>query len=1144
MSNAPVDSPRAVRDAFLEAYRQDLATGLPRPLEDYQRQFPGHEAEVAEEWAWLEPGSVTGVDHEPGAAVTQQSLGPYRIVRELGQGAQATVYLAEHETLHRRVALKVLRASLGAPSSTAARRFRREAEVTASLEHPGICSIYDTGQSGGLTWIAMQYVPGTTLAARLARRDLDGSASELRLPQSDASAAASGSSQGGGSSGRSDLMQIVAFVEHAARALHLAHERGLVHRDIKPGNLMVADDGRPVVLDFGLAHAGEGDALGLTRSTDVLGTPNYMAPEQLRSDTNGGVDRRTDIYALGVTLYECLTRRRPFAAVSREALYQQILTAEPTAPRSLNPQIPRDLEVVLQTAIEKDRNRRYQTALAFAEDLRRVRQYEPIQARPISAWGRLTRWARRHPDVAGSAAVAFAALVAGLTTSLVFLQDANRALAEKHGAMQSWYDDLSRSVAHSDTIGEGSPIVARLHSMATSLIEAEVAGCRERYPSVFQLSCDGRSATGDEDVPRHVRAVGELRGRLSPTARVALADLVHPQARQILQFVRREVAWEPIFDAQALQLGRWIEADLQVLPATDLRLVRARIFLLDALQQSGLFAEAERQAESWRREEVGGPIPDPVRVALLESRLGGALLGQGKLAAARDALERSVAIVQEHYPSTVYGNVATAHLLRLYEKAGTDKDLSRLRLDFAIRILQSRDDQHHEQRSAYVLSAAAGPYRSLWDLNMEIFRRSFTPMSDAELDEFMERFERGRAELGVADSDPIITMQSGVLQVSAVHQSLVRGLEHPLVGRMMRRSRELRDISPPAHWLRMCFGSGDMGHHLNARGEFAVAVDRFREAMAFCPAGSARRSQYGGSLGLSLAQIGAYDEAEQRLLHALNVATETGDGSQGGALAQLDRLVTLSRLQGDLARTVAWHHRLIELRGAALDHHRLGATYLRFGRLTEAEEALAKALALDPEDAVVGRHRAYIALLRGEWDRAIERAAAVVEADPGAGRVHAQALLARGDAEVALEHFAAAAASVENWVNGDGFWSDYGAALVACGRPADAREILRKLTERRPGDPWTWHARARFLATTDGLTPADRAAAVTAAQKANELCNRGRAAVLAMLAEAQFRAGDAAAARATAAAVQALMDGRDALWLSVDDMKARALGYR
>lgn len=208
------------------------------------------------------------------------------------------VYLADDVRLGRRVALKVLSPALGV-SERLIQRFKREAEAAARIDHPGVCAVHDAGVDRGHSYIAMNYVEGETLAEKIARSAHDGAAARRA---------------------RSDLMPMVHLVEQAARAVHAAHEEGVIHRDLKPANIMITPDGRPVVLDFGLARD-EQSALALTVSGDLFGTPPYMAPEQIQPQL-GRPDRRTDVYALGATLYECLTLRRPFEAPTREGLYR------------------------------------------------------------------------------------------------------------------------------------------------------------------------------------------------------------------------------------------------------------------------------------------------------------------------------------------------------------------------------------------------------------------------------------------------------------------------------------------------------------------------------------------------------------------------------------------------------------------------------------------------------------------------------------------------------------------------------------------------------------------------------------------------------------------------------------------------------
>jgi serine/threonine protein kinase/formylglycine-generating enzyme required for sulfatase activity len=362
-------------------------------------------------------GPVTPIDSASGG----DHVGPYRLIKELGRGGQGAVHLAEDTRLGRRVALKVL-TGVGSLTDANLKRFHREAELASKLDHPAICAVYDFGAFEGVPYIAMRFVEGETLAKRISNAKapaVQPAASEhiaiddtpepptLTDTFTDSSA---------GVSTKIATTEVVRVMEKAARAIHAAHECGVIHRDLKPGNIMVDATGEPVVLDFGLARDLEGDGVSITKSGDFLGTPAYMSPEQIASG-HIHLDRRSDVYSLGVTLYECLTLRRPFDAPTREALYQAILSKEPPDPRRINKAISADLKVVIETALNKDRDRRYVSAEAFANDLRRVLETKPIQAKPISPLGRLTRWAKRNPLVAAMVAAVFLSLSIGIVAT-------------------------------------------------------------------------------------------------------------------------------------------------------------------------------------------------------------------------------------------------------------------------------------------------------------------------------------------------------------------------------------------------------------------------------------------------------------------------------------------------------------------------------------------------------------------------------------------------------------------------------------------------------------------------------------------------------------------------------------------------------
>ena len=327
----------------------------------------------------------------PEAAPTEDEgtfvhIGPYRAFEEVGRGAQSIVYRARDEVLGRIVALKVL-ASMLTHDADGAGRLRREAQAVARLRHPGIAEVFDVGASEGQVYLAMRFVPGKTLAAcRRALPDEVGKASIESL------ASALGRHDG------SPVDRIASWFEDCAHALDAAHEAGLVHRDVKPANLMVGPDGEATVLDFGLVQD-EDSTLSMTATNALLGTPRYMAPEQIVAE-QARVDRRADVWALGICLHEWLTQQAPFEGPTREATLRSILYEEPLSADAINPEVPRDLAIIVQTALDKDLGRRYQTARDLAEDLRRLREHRTILARPAGPATRLKRWSRRHRGVA------------------------------------------------------------------------------------------------------------------------------------------------------------------------------------------------------------------------------------------------------------------------------------------------------------------------------------------------------------------------------------------------------------------------------------------------------------------------------------------------------------------------------------------------------------------------------------------------------------------------------------------------------------------------------------------------------------------------------------------------------------------------
>jgi tetratricopeptide (TPR) repeat protein len=329
-------------------------------------------------------------------------LGNYRILREAGRGAMGVVYEAEHASLGRRVALKVLPPHF-AQNSEVLDRFRREARSAASLHHTNIVPVFEVGNEGDAVFYAMQFIDGLTAEQWI--RDEAGKSMAL-----------------------ADRCRFAAQIgRQVAEGLGFAHARGIIHRDIKPSNLLLDDAGRVWIADFGLAKTHED---GLTEVGSVLGTLPYMAPERF---ANQG-DARADLYALGLTLYEMATLHRAFDAEDRLHLMDQIRKGEVAKPSAWVSAIPRDFETVLLKAIDKDPKRRYATGEEFAEDLRRFLDDEPVRARRTGPFGRVWRWAKRNPATASLAGIAMwltVIIAVGSTYAAIKFRDIAKEADEK-----------------------------------------------------------------------------------------------------------------------------------------------------------------------------------------------------------------------------------------------------------------------------------------------------------------------------------------------------------------------------------------------------------------------------------------------------------------------------------------------------------------------------------------------------------------------------------------------------------------------------------------------------------------------------------------------------------------------------------------
>src|SRR5438876_1464038 len=293
-------------------------------------------------------------------------LGDYEVLEEIGRGGQGVVYRAHQKSLNRIVALKVI--GLGPwATETHLKRFRREAEAAASLEHPGIVPIHEVGERDGSCYFSMKFIEGGQLDEVVKQTPIS-------------------------------IRRAVELIAKVARTVNYAHEHGILHRDIKPGNILLDAKGEPQLTDFGLARLVESEST-VTRTLEVLGTPSYMASEQAAGN-NTKLTNATDVYGLGAVLYQLLTGHPPFAGGTTYETIKLLLETEPRSPRLWNPKVDRDLSTICLKCLDKDPQRRYSSALALAEDLERWLKHEPIQARRTGVLTRARKWVRRKPTSA------------------------------------------------------------------------------------------------------------------------------------------------------------------------------------------------------------------------------------------------------------------------------------------------------------------------------------------------------------------------------------------------------------------------------------------------------------------------------------------------------------------------------------------------------------------------------------------------------------------------------------------------------------------------------------------------------------------------------------------------------------------------
>ena len=1033
----PPTAPDPDIDAVLEALFERPEAEWKAGLEKACARFPGNEDTLRKRFDKLrEMGFL-----DEARAPEQGRIGDFRLLRLLGEGGMGVVYLAEQESLGRRVALKLIRSEL-LRVPRARERFQREALAASRLDHPGICPVYDVGEAEGTPYIAMRYVEGETLARKIAGAITTSIRAGKESPSS------------GAPSSREDVFSSVRLIEETARAIHAAHEQGLIHRDVKPGNIMITGEGRPVVLDFGLARDDLGEGHTITRTGDPLGTPAYMSPEQVSGD-RVKLDRRTDVYSLGVTLYESLTMETPFRAPTREGLYREILTRAPLDPRRLNPALPRDLKVVLETALEKEPDRRYATALALADDLKAVREGKPVAAKPISAFGRGIRWARREP--------ARAALL------LVLLV--------------------------------GIPVVAGLGGFLFANLDEFQAAKRQQFRNQVEAVLEEGFLELTEDDPRPALALFESALALDPNAVEAVAGMVTVHLR--LRAPDRALA--------VLNRYQKLEARYPVLKRVRARALRAAGRRDEAIRLEqdlgkpstalGFFLAGQAAMPPCRSKdrEAFGRALDYFTSAVYRSGQARAIYYFAQVHAASHA--KNTSMVRRITGATVSLWPGSYKAWRGYAQALSDVGEREGAIEAARKLIRLKPDRAHSHYALGTLLGHTGDLKGAVKALREAIRlrphygRAHTNLGNvlSQIGDHEGAIRAYREAIRIEPADPLKWCNLGTeLRLAGdlksadktYREALQRNPEHPevLAGFGLVRSdlgdqqgalqalNKAIEIDPYLATPRMNFGlvlqktknidgalkahreaarldpnsavvRANLGNALCESGDLQGAVEAFQEAIRLDPG----QSGFYSNLGLVHMKSGNYAGAIEAYRESIRLAPH-----DVGPLVNLG--FALSRT-GDTKGALRAYQEALRLDpDHAMVHLNLGVLYSeKMGDLKRAEKACREAIRCDPGYAKAHAHLGLVLLDRGHVAPAVQSFHEAIRLDKNNAMAHGglgSALGRKGDLAGSVAAFRMAVRLDPELVEAH---ANLASVLIARGDLKGAMASLQKALQLQPG---------------------------------------------------------------------------------------------
>ncbi len=1084
---------------LVEQLSAKLEAGERLDLESVLRRHPEHAAELRDLLPAVAlmvglsrsgPAGVAAADGEP-----LGELGDFRIVREVGRGGMGVVYEAEQISLGRRVALKVLPYA-GAMDARQLTRFKNEAKAAASLRHEHIVQVHAIGCERGVHFYAMEFIDGQTLAevihglrggdrpATDVTQDFDPAAAGAPTPP-----VAALSTEHTGRQDKQFYRRAAELIADAADALEHAHSLGIVHRDVKPGNLLVDDSGKVYVGDFGLARFGP-DA-GLTMSGDLIGTLRYMAPEQALA-RHGLADHRVDVYGLGATLYELLTGRPAVDGTDRAEVLRRIAFEDPTPPRKLDKAIPAELETITLKCLAKNPAERYATAGDLAADLRRWLEDKPITAKPPTVFQRTARRVRRHPRAVAAAFAVLLLAAVGAFAGAVLIDRQKQRAEGAYAQVRLALDDLSSQVID-DWLAKQPALTEdqkRFLERALGHYEwlaghaGDDAATRAGVAAAYLRVGDIRAKLGQmaDAGAAYGRAV-ELYRRLAdefpaePAYRLALAKAYRGRGTALQRLGRYGDA-EPAY-RQALALHERFVIDAPAESEYRAELAGTLLDYGDLLRQAGRRTEAEG---AYRRglglvQGPAGRTPDALyRLGQLHVRLGAMMYWSGHYAEAEQPTRRGVEALEELLKAAGAGpgtgpyrealadgwtelahTLGTVGLNRPAEAEAADRRAvdvwDKLTADFPA----VPEYRHRLARSVYGLGNHLTDQGRYSDAQAE-YRRAVALLKKLVAD--YPREPRYLEDLAKT------VMRSGVVSNRAGQPA-----EAEQAYRQATRAyREVAGMLPEnarAHT--------DLGRALAEQGDADGAIAEYREAIRLQPDNAASRL----SLGVALATKGDHDGAIAEYREAIrldpdNSSAHTNLGAElsnvkrdyDGAIAYFRRAIalrpdewrartnlgiTLERSGRYAAAEPAFREALKLKPDSAQDHGKLGMVLHRLGRTDEAIAECREAIRLNPDDW--SGHIKLGCLLcdeKHDYEGAAACFRRAIALDPSNENAHydlGNALRHKGQLDGAITEYREAIRLKADFAAA---YSNLGYALAGRGEPAEAEAACRKAIELKP----------------------------------------------------------------------------------------------